>query len=357
MQREIGSEFWLEDSLYQPVGPADYKVPNQRTFLSGRTALEYIIRDILQTRRFRRVLLPSYCCNSMIEPFVRNHVDVAFYCVTPEEIVVEESQEADGILLVDFFGYPLPELVEIACRAKKKDWVVIYDGTHKLDGNRRVETFADYSFCSYRKWLFCNFALAKKYTGGFCLPPLCKTNGEYCGLRLEAAQRKQAYILGDSGDKDAYLRLFAQAETLLEGDYVDYCGEPVSVAIASIAQCRRENAAVLMEGLRDIPGVSVWKEHLDDADVPLFVPILVEPEKRDGLRRYLIHNQVYCPVHWPLTKLHQIPEENKMLYASELSLVCDQRYGTDEMKRIIALILEFLETDRCSTVAQQCVSR
>ena len=98
--REIGSEFWEKSP---PV--CSDKVDNEAYLLSGRTALKFIIDDIHRNRNLRKVLLPSYCCESMIEPFNRSGVEVEFYQVSPDHVDYPFENDVDAVLLIDFFGY------------------------------------------------------------------------------------------------------------------------------------------------------------------------------------------------------------------------------------------------------------
>ena len=67
---------------------------------------------------------------------------------------------------------------------------------------------------------------------------------------------------------------------------------------------------------------------------------LREVEKE--LRKYLIDNAIYCPIHWPKSKFHNgINQRAEMLYSQELSLVCDQRYGSEDMNRIVECIRKY----------------
>jgi hypothetical protein len=62
--------------------------------------------------------------------------------------------------------------------------------------------------------------------------------------------------------------------------------------------------------------------------VRCFVPILLP--NRNEIRAHLTKNEIYCPVHWPK------PEGcESNIYDHELSLICDQRYGIKDMKRIV----------------------
>lgn len=94
-----------------------------------------------------------------------------------------------------------------------------------------------------------------------------------------------------------------------------------------------------MEELKKLPAdiIRPLYAEMGDRDVPMFVPVLVKKQLRNELRQYLIKNEVYCPIHWP----SELGGADK-LYDCELSLVCDQRYGIEDMKREMTLIREFI---------------
>ena len=330
--KEIGSEFWTKQGVLNTEN-AD----NEIYLLSGRTALRFIIDDICQTRNFCKVLLPSYCCESMIEPFLSVGIDVQFYSVHADCIDYPYENDADAVLLIDFFGYINPENETIARHEKKAGKTVIYDATHKLDGNLAVEAYADYSFCSYRKWFYCNFARAVKHDGAFCCDQL-RMNTRYIELRDRAAEKKEKYIEGLTAEKEEFLKLFSTAEEMLDNDYIGYSGELVAFDIDEIISGRRENASYLLGELKKIPEIQLWKDMVGEEDVPLFVPILVDPLVRCDLRSALIKESVYCPIHWPVSSYHG---ECNELYGMELSLVCDQRYGIADMERIVSIIKSY----------------
>ena len=155
-----------------------------------------------------------------------------------------------------------------------------------------------------------------------------------------------AYLERDVGNKQAFLDGFAQAEELLDSDFSDYAADPDSVdALRSLdvpflKQHRRENAFAIYEALNELdnPSIRPLFPQMGADDTPLFVPVLVDPAIRADLRRFLIQNQVYCPIHWPDAQTGG----GAVLYASELSLLCDQRYTTEDVKKEMNLIKEFL---------------
>lgn len=337
MNREIGSEFWDHPGLCDGVGHNGDSV----FLLSGRTAIDFIARDMHLSRQVRSVGLPAYCCESMIEPFVKHGLAVSFFDLCAEEAVLPE--DCDAVLLLDYFGYEMPQTARLARLAHETGKVVIYDGTHKLSGNPAAEAFTDYSFCSYRKWFFCNSAVAVKHRGKFLVSKPEDTHPEYLRLRRAAAEKKKAYIQDGLGDKSEFLQMFRQAEEILDTDYACYSGEAVFPETGQIAARRRENAARLLEGLKQIPGVTPWRANLGEGDEPLFVPVLVDADLRPELRKHLISRHIYCPVHWPLSHWHDQSqtESAQELYTCELSLVCDQRYDAGDMDRLLYEIRQF----------------
>ena len=109
-----------------------------------------------------------------------------------------------------------------------------------------------------------------------------------------------------------------------------------------IKRRRRINAQILMKAFSE----QIMFSTLLEEDCPLFVPILVPCGKRDELRRYLIEHDIYCPIHWPVSKYHVLDKSVEAIYKNELSLVCDQRYTEDDMYRIVNTIKSFWKGNR-----------
>ncbi len=342
MIKEIGSEFWQTTQQEN----------DRHLFLSGRTALEYIVRDIKSKKNCQKVLLPSYCCHTMIEPFVRHGFSIRFYDVYYSDkkkclcADVPPCQQNEVLFYTSYFGFAQISGLDIeTLRAEYR--IVIDDRTHSWLRLQNFKAQPDYSFTSFRKWgAYSGIAEACKYDGKFCIEAGHECNQQYTSMR-DIAFRMKADYMECGGDKSAFLRMFEEAEMLLEKDYEgyrpSYCAvdELLNTNWNAIRNRRRENAEILLEELTGIKEVALPFKQLDDADAPLFVPIILK-DKRDMLRKYLIEHNVYCPVHWPKSALHEsISERASLLYSTELSLLCDQRYGREEMLRIGSLISEY----------------
>lgn len=64
------------------------------------------------------------------------------------------------------------------------------------------------------------------------------------------------------------------------------------------------------------------------------------PEIRDSIRKELIENRIYCPVHWPAPVQLDVAarEKSENIYNQIMSIPCDQRYKEQDMKRLVDII-------------------
>ncbi len=324
MRKEIGSEFWDI-----PLGRENGFFPKEvQWFSSGRSALSAILKQ----RSMESVSLPSWCCDSMIIPFVEAGIRVEFYPVYFEDGLVTDlsSVRTDAVLVLDYFGFTQQQSMDCS-------GIVIRDVTHSVFS--KTHTDADHYFGSLRKW-------AGFWTGGYgwgFQAPNIPEDTCYVQLRKRAMEEKSRYINGSSDSKE-YLKIFSQAEQLLDEQY--YAGaadkdveRAFKLDVEFIKKRRRANAKHLLEAFSD------WAifPSMAEEDCPLFVPVLVPDGKRDALRSYLIRNEIYCPVHWPVSEYHKIAPKCMSLFENELSLVCDHRYTLQDMDRLIGTVNDFLK--------------
>lgn len=348
--REIGSDFWLERE------PAAVSLRDGCYVLSGRTAIDLIIQDIAKTRPLRKVYMPAWGCDSMIAPFQERGIDVRFYDVeqnadndksvkSGKSVVnyktnTDCTDETDVFYVTNYFGYENTLPIEIVKKIKEKGAIILYDRTHSflMDNDPYLE-LADYSFASIRKWMGVIGGAVVEGVNDVTLRPC-----PYLTPKETAMRMKQAYMEGnDTIDKQEFLNLYGEFGHHLAEDYQSYEMDDLSYALYktedfnAMRRKRRENAKYLYGHLK---GVRFLGKLTDNA-VPLFVPVFFDTiEQRNTVRRKLIEAEIYCPIHWP--KPAQIPAgfEANRIYATELSLICDQRYTTDDMTRMVAVINE-----------------
>lgn len=330
--KEIGSEFWDVPTIDSENGLFPESI---NWFLSGRSALQAVIKELGDARS---ISLPSWCCDSMIKPFIDAGIKVDFYPVYWQDGLVQEiNLDSDVLFLMDYFGYTgkQPDI-------SSYKGIVIRDITHSLFSTSYSN--ADYYFGSLRKW--CGV-----WTGGYAwakdghrLVELKNDDLGYVSLREKAMNLKNSYIHGRGVTDKDYLKIFDEAEKALEQVGIAPA-ENRDIILSKkldaefIRNRRRANAQVLRNAFPD------WLIFLDSSptDTPMFVPVLVPDGRRDELRRFLIRNEIYCPIHWPVGEYHKLDERTEEIYKNELSLVCDQRYTEDDMHRMVETIKHFRE--------------
>ena len=350
MKKEIGSYFWDAETSDKPFTP--FGGIEAAYVMSGRTALDYILRDIKSKKRIRRAYLPSYCCDTMMVPFLQHGIEVCFYDVVYNEhqlqVDVADVSSGDIGLVIQYFGFQDNSATTAAEFFSARGMTVIEDCTHSLFCRSPYNRFDDYIFAVFTKWtgVECG-AAAACLRGGFSLPAPIELNAAYNSLKTEAMKEKSDYMNAHTGSKD-YLTGFKKAEVLLGQSFANFGpGEDAVKKIQTldaefIRSRRRENAELLMAGLKECRELEPICPTLGDTDCPLFVPVYVK-DNRDGLRQYLTDNSVYLPVHWPVSGHHQLNDRRKLIYEHELSLVCDQRYDATDMKAVLDRIQNYFD--------------
>lgn len=321
MAREIGSEF--HRMPFENGHGLALPLSGSLVF-SGRTAIEAVLKRIPEAHT---ALLPSYCCDSMIVPFRNAGIGVSFYKVEWDEgLRIEIDGTADILLWCNYFGFKneMPDF----------SGVIVEDITHSLFSKVPSHPQSDYLVGSLRKWEPIN-------CGGYCSVEMIgeEPSEEFIELKKTAMEMKTEYLQEPKAEKkEQFLKLFGNSNHWLAENYSGRIIDPFSrdylerIDVEKQREKRRNNARVLYEGL--INNVQFMFSE-KDMDCPLFVPILVP--HRNEVRAHLTKNEIYCPVHWPR------PEGcESNIYEQELSLICDQRYGTEDMKRIVSVIKEVI---------------
>jgi len=352
MDIEIGSLFWdveLDHSSCNVFGTGH----DSRYMLSGRTALDLIIKDIKKTRDMKSVYLPSYCCRTMIIPFIDNDVEVVFYDVILDgsngyKYDIDIDVECDAVLFMQYFGFYCKEAGILEGRFKRSGKIVIEDATHSIFSDNPYSINADYVFVSFRKWSgLVEGGAAIKAKGDFGKGMKQNINNSFISMYKQVISMKKDYMEGNMDGSDDFLDLRRLSDELLLNDYQDYTISDEGMKmirkldVKGIKRQRRENACFLIDTLREHEEIRSIFTRLCEGDCPLYVPVHIARNRRDLFKAYLADKKIYCPSHWPLSEMHSISKDAKDLYENGLSLICDQRYDINDMKRIVEAIHGF----------------
>ena len=338
MRREIGSEFSIESiNENNIVGiPA---LERGHLVFSGRTAIETVL---LNENNIHKALLPSYCCDSMIEPFRRADIQVKFYSVYYDgglKVQLNVDEDVDAILWCNYFGFivPMPDLSTFI----KRGGIIIEDITHSFYSSKQAHDQSHYLVASLRKWepVICGGYCATR-KGSLGKVPESVPDELFIKKKKAAMNLKSGYLSGEASiNKDEFLHMYSETNEWLAENYSglsidDYSREYFKCVDFEVhRQQRIRNIRVLYEGLKNHPNIE-FLFLMEKMDCPLFLPVIIHYGKRDEIRKILIENEIYCPIHWP----HPNSDCESNLYDLELSLICDHRYNEEDMNRIVQVI-------------------
>lgn len=240
------------------------------------------------------------------------------------EDLKEKIKGVKTIFIMHYFGCVQPKNVlnKIKNLAKEKSILIIEDTTHSIFSNK--STIGDYMICSIRKWL--------PITRGGVLYTKRNIKGIDKKYKVDTDNRqlygmilKNNYLNGLVKNKKEFLNIFAECEKnidikkdiLLMSDLSRFIASCFSVK--EIKNKRINNYKILDNKLKYKPVNKITKN-----DCPFMY--LIRIDNRDKFRKYLIKNNIYCPIHWPNCS------------DNELSIPIDDRYDVKEMNYIIDIV-------------------
>lgn len=287
---------------------------------TGRNCLEYI----LKAREYKKVYLPYYTCEVVLEPFKKLGIPYEFYHIDINfEIRDSITLKADEALLyVNYYGMKQRYVEQLAEKT----------GEHLIVDN----TQAFY---------------AKPVAGIDTFYTCRKFFGVPDGAYLYTNKLMDAEFEQDQSF-DYFMFLTKRIDLGAEAGYDDFrnlskhvVGQPIKIMskltqrmmqgidYARIAQQRRDNYLQLHSALGNSNTLSL---PLEDDAVPMVYPYLA-PVK--GLREKLIANKVFVARYWPNVLDWTSKDDIECQFACQMQpLPIDQRYREDDMNRIVDCI-------------------
>jgi hypothetical protein len=336
---ELGSEFhWMglpaAPSLSWPVSAAWYSLAR------------HAVIDLATELKAQAIWVPEYFCHDVAENW-RASLPVRLYRDDPRRAEPDwktlQAGPRDLVIAVNYFG--VREGKAWGAWRRKHDCVLVEDHSHDPFSPWALKSRADFAFCSLRKTL--PVPDGAILWSPHKLPLLSVSEGtEWTGsaLKLAAMMWKSDYLAGRTSldAKTTYRGLQADGEKRLErsapstispwsAKYLEN-GVPVEWR-----NRRSSNAAALLKSLEGWTGAQpLFKEW--PANATPFAAVLVFPSQsvRDEYRAYLSSRGVYCPIHWEAPG--SAAEEVKELASCVLTVPTDQRYTTEDMERVAAIL-------------------
>ena len=288
---------------------------------TARNCFEYV----LSTRNYRKVYIPYYTCEVMLEPVKKLGIEYEFYHINeqlePAELPKLNLNEA--LLYTNYFGLKQKCVRELSSRYGQQ---LIIDNAQAfyskpIDG---VDTFY-----SARKF----FGLAD---GAYLYTdkPLQQEFEQDCSFERMSHLLKRLDIGAESGYQD-----FKRNDDDLIGQDIKNMSKLTDALLSGIdyedaRRIRRDNYLFLDKALKETNQIHL---ELDEKSVPMVYPYLT---KENSLKQRLIANKVFVATYWPNVFDWCKNESLEYLLAQKTCyLPIDQRYGIDDMKKIISKIL------------------
>ncbi len=316
MVKEIGGYFSLELQAKNQTLPALEGI----LLNTGRNSIEYILRSL---QNVRKVYLPYFTCDSVLEPFDKLGISYEFYHIDFNFEIASEKQlgEEEYLLYTNYFGIK---------DAYVKELDILY-GDHLIVDNAQALYATPTLKCAYspRKYVgipdggiaFTNRASDEQLEQGISYN-LC----EHLLKRIDCGAAS-AYADFKSNSK-CLSGLSVQKMSLLTQSLMG------SVDFEDIRLKRRLNYRHLHKHLKNINGLSL--PDIDSFACPMVYPLYVE----DGeLRSILIQNKIFVAIYWP----NVLDYCKNFMVEYDLSkyilpLPIDQRYDIEDMDIIISVI-------------------
>ncbi len=350
----IGGEFGISDDVFLQAKTYHSHIRYGRKHHiyvdTGRSALLLALTGIIQQDGKKEAWLPYYCCSSIIAPFKQLGFKINYYSMGDDlqnPGLLPDSLDGEVFLFINYFGkenYGITSWLDKL--SPDAPGFIIEDNVQSLLSTH-LGRHGDFIINSYRKFLPQpdGAVLACDIPIEYSLQPADET---FISKKLIGK-----IIRENHGNSKFFLKLLAAAENRLD-NYI----RPRSMSYLSryilnrtdlkeIAETRRLNWFYLSELLKSMQLTSKEVFPLYDSlaaeEVPLGFPVRVQPRHRDKLRDYLMQQNIFCPVHWPLPSATKIGtyENDINLSKSILTLPIDQRLVPDALSYMAEQILRF----------------
>ena len=287
---------------------------------SARSCLEYILR----VRQYKKVYIPYYTCEIVKQPFDLLHIPCEFYHINEilEPVSLPDLKNDEAFLYTNYFGLKQDCVERLAAHYGKQ---LIVDNAQAFFA-KHIDSID--TFYSPRKF----FGVPD---GGYL----------YCDTLLN-----MEFPQAVSHDRMSHLlkRIDFGAET----GYGDFKNNDGQLAKQPIMKMSKLTASILVaidyENVRSkrkmnfqMLDTALGKTNLlhfevDDKCVPMVYPYLTDD---CSLKQKLIENKIFVATYWP-NVLDWCKEQDWEYQLAQRTcfLPVDQRYGEEEMKRILNVI-------------------
>lgn len=314
---KIGGYFGLEKTL----STEDEKYDHLCRLVNGRSALYCYLKK----KKPHNALLPFYCCDSLLEPFVKLKIKIKYYNI--DEFFMPENINSDSfMLIINYFGILEKNILDYISINQKKD--IIIDNTQGFYSNFENVAY----FNSARKF----FGVPE---GSYLHSPDCEIP-----KMLKRSNNPSWQFLHErnKGNIQKGFLLYKKSEAKQPCAPINMSERTRSVLAKidhrQVIFRRFRNFRLLHEHLG---GYNQLKIKLESKCAPMCYPFL---PPRPIMFSKLYEKNIFFPQFWPEVITRKTTSFNleKKLALNMMPLPVDQRYDEYEMNKIIKEIKNLL---------------
>ncbi len=320
--KAIGGYFELADYEEGSMFPHE----NGILLNTGRNALEYILRSI---GVIKGIYIPYYTCEVVLEPLKKLRIPWMFYH-TNSRFEIEDDicpQKGEYIIANNYFGI-------------KDDYI---NKLAKKYGEHLIVDCAQALFAKPLSGIKCFYSV-RKYVGvadggvaylGSSISSSVKITEKECTDEHNSHLLKRKEFGAEAGFAD-----YQENEAKLNNQPIRWMSDTTRrilehIDYKKVITRRRKNYVILHNTLRN-------KNILMLPDIDAFICPMVYPfvtRIDQNLRKELINNKIFVAKYWP--NVHQLGNYNTeyQMATRVIPIPCDQRYGEEEMNRILEIII------------------
>ena len=288
---------------------------------SGKNCIEYI----LLSRHYKKVYIPYYTCSIVLKPFQKLGISYEFYHIDFQLEIAKEIKlcEDEALLYTNYYGLKHSYVKTLASKYGNQ---LIVDNTQAfyakpISGIDTFYTCRKFFGVADGAYLYTDTEIDIELTQDVSYERMSHLLKR---IDLSAEEGYEDFHKNDEElGKQPIMRMSKLTEAMMKG--IDY---------STKANKRIHNFHLLDKELRE---TNRFKWDMDYGTIPLVYPYYVENGTK--LRQKLIESQVFCARYWP--NVMEWCDSDDLEYQLAENVVClpvDQRYGEEEMNRIIEII-------------------
>lgn len=321
-EKEIGGYFELElDHGRQEYHSGAIKLN------SGRYCLQYILR----TKKYKKIYLPAYICDSVLQPIKNENVSYEFYPINQslEPIFNKKINDDECFLYVNYFGINSRNVKKSVTKFRN----VIVDNSQAFFA---LPVYNIDTFYSARKFFGVPDGAYLYVNPNIDIPLKRETSLDRMNFLLKRIENtaQEGYLLFQKNESYfnscGLQRMSKLTERLLSNFEYEKC-----------RKIRNRNFLFLHERLSKYNQLVIDTSTLNG---PMVYPFL---NPMTNLKETLINNKIYVANYWNEVR-KRVTMQSYERYLSEnlVPLPIDQRYGRDDMTYIVDIIEHYLNCSK-----------